>query len=487
MDRNDLPARMKGDAGMSTYDAVVIGAGPNGLAAAVELARAGRSVRVIEGRDTVGGGARTMQLTLPGFRHDVCSAVHPLGLGSPFFRELPLEEHGLRWIHPPVPFAHPISAKEAVLVHRSITATAAELGGTDGEEYEHRIRPLLERWDKIEQHILGPILRFPKHPGAMARFGMVGVLPARTLINAFNSEAGRALMAGAAAHGFIPFNKLLGASFGLLYPLTAHRHGWPFAAGGSQAIVDALASYLSSLGGEIETGRWVKSLAELPQAKVILADVTPDVLVRIGGSSLPSGYSNRLGRYKRGPAAFKVDYALSAPVPWVNARLNDVGTIHLGSAESIAACEHDIWKGKSPARPFVLVSQASLFDHSRAPEGQHTLWAYAHVPQGSTEDFAPAIEQQIEELAPGFGELVLDRCIASPADLESYNPNNLGGDIAGGAHTLRQLLFRPVSGRPYATPVPGLYLCSSSTPPGAGVHGMCGYWAARAALGQELR
>jgi len=487
MDRNDLPARMGGDARMSTYDAIVIGAGPNGLAAAVELARAGRSVKVIEGRETVGGGARTMALTLPGFRHDVCSAVHPLGIGSPFFRELPLEEHGLQWVHPGVPFAHPISPTEAVLVHRSITATAAELGGTDGHEYENRLRPLLERWDQIEQHILGPILRMPKHPAAMARFGMVGVLPARTLINAFNSELGRALMAGAAAHAFIPFSRLLGASFGLLYPLTAHRHGWPFAAGGSQAIVDALASYLRSLGGEIETGRWVKSLAELPSSKVVLADLSPNVLDNIGGSSLPPGYRQRLSRFRRGPAAFKVDYALSGPVPWTNPRLTEAGTLHLGTAESIAACESDIWKGKRPARPFVLVSQASLFDPTRAPAGQHTLWAYAHVPPGSTEDFSTAIEEQIEALAPGFGDRILDRCIASPADLESYNPNNLGGDIAGGAHTLGQLLFRPVPGRPYTTPVPRLYLCSSSTPPGAGVHGMCGYGAARAALERELR
>ena len=487
MDRNDSPARMRGDAGMSTYDAIVIGAGPNGLAAAVELARAGRSVKVIEGRDTVGGGARTMELTLPGFRHDVCSAVHPLGVGSPFFRELPLEEHGLQWVHPVVPFAHPISPQEAVLVHRSITATAAELGGTDGQEYEHRLRPLLNHWDQIEPHILGPVLRMPKHPVAMARFGMVGVLPARTLINAFNSELGRALMAGAAAHSFIPFSKLLGASFGLLYPLTAHRHGWPFAAGGSQAIVDALASYLRSLGGEIETGKWVKSLTELPTSKVVLADVTPNVLVEIGGSSLPAGYRRRLGRFRRGPAAFKIDYALSGPVPWTNPRLTEAGTIHLGTADSIAAGESDIWKGKSPARPFVLLSQASLFDPTRAPAGQHTLWAYAHVPAGSKENFTTAIEDQIEALAPGFGELVLDRCIASPADLETYNPNNLGGDITGGAHTLRQLLFRPVPGGPYKTPVPGLYLCSSSTPPGAGVHGMCGYWAARAALDRELR
>ncbi|HKX76557.1 MAG TPA: NAD(P)/FAD-dependent oxidoreductase [Acidimicrobiia bacterium] len=472
---------------MNNYDAVVIGAGPNGLAAAVELARAGRSVKVIEGHEVVGGGARTMELTLPGFRHDVCSAVHPLGLGSPFLRQLPLEEHGLRWIQPAIPFAHALGPRQSVLVHRSVAATAAELGGTDGEEYEQRIEPLLERWDQIEPHILGPVLRFPRHPLAMARFGWVGVLPARTLVNDFTSEAARALIAGAAAHAYLPFNHLLGASFGLLYPVTAHKYGWPFAAGGSQAIVDALASYLVSLGGEIETGRWVRNLRELPSSKVVLADVTPEVLLGLAAGSLPQSYRRKLARFRRGPGAFKVDYALSGPPAWLDARLRDAGTIHLGSAESIMEGEASIWKGRRPKRPFLLVAQPSRFDPSRAPEGRHTLWAYAHVPYGSEDDFTTDIEAELEALAPGFSDLVLDRCVAAPADLEAYNPNYAGGDITGGAHTLRQILFRPFPGRPYQTAIDGVYLCSASTPPGAGVHGMCGYWAARAALKADLR
>jgi phytoene dehydrogenase-like protein len=470
------------------YDAVVIGSGPNGLAAAIALTRAGRSVKVVEGAPTIGGGARTLALTLPGYRHDVCSAVHPLALGSPFLQELPLEEHGLRWIHPKVPFAHPLSPREAVLVHRSVSATASELGGSDGAEYQRRIAPFVEKWDRIGQHILGPVLRFPRHPLEMARFGWVGALPARTLMNAFGGEPAKALIAGAAAHSYLPLNRILTASFGLLYPITAHRFGWPFAAGGSQAIVDAMASYLRSIGGEIETNHWVKSLSELPESKVVMCDLTPEGLVSIAGSVLPSSYRARLRRFRRAPAAFKADYALRGPVPWANPELAEAGTIHIGSSESIMAAESDIWHGRRPKRPYVLIAQQSLFDPGRAPSGHHTLWAYAHVPSGSTDDFTDAIETEIEYLAPGFREQVVDKAIAGPADLAEYNPNYVAGDITGGAHTLRQILFRPVIGRnPYATPVPGLYLCSSSTPPGAGVHGMCGYWAARTALKRELK
>ncbi len=472
---------------MTKLDAVVVGGGPNGLSAAIALAQAGRSVKVIEGADTIGGGARTMALTLPGFRHDVCSAVHPLGLGSPFFRQLPLEDFGLQWVHPPIPFAHPLSPQEAVFVERSIEATATQLGISDGEEYRRRIEPFVEQWSKIESQILGPMLRVPKHPLAMARFGWVGALPAKTLINAFSDEPAKALIAGAAAHGYLPLNRMLTASFGLLYPITAHRFGWPFAAGGSQSIVDALAGYLRSLGGEIETGRWVKRMADLPPARATLFDVTPDVLMGIAGDHLPGSYRARLRRFRRAPAAFKVDYALAGPVPWTNHRLGLAGTIHIGSSESIAAAESAIWKGHRPVRPFILLAQQSMSDPSRAPSGKHTLWAYAHVPSGSTEDFSGAIEHEIEHLAPGFRDLVIDRCITGPVDLAEYNPNFAGGDITGGAHTLGQVLFRPVPGRnPYATPAKGIYLCSSSTPPGAGVHGMCGYWAAQAALKRDL-
>jgi len=307
-------------------------------------------------------------------------------------------------------------------------------------------------------------------------------------MNAFGGEPAKALIAGAAAHSYLPLNRILTASFGLLYPITAHRFGWPFAAGGSQAIVDAMASYLRSIGGEIETNHWVKSLSELPESKVVMCDLTPEGLVSIAGSVLPSSYRARLRRFRRAPAAFKADYALRGPVPWANPELAEAGTIHIGSSESIMAAESDIWHGRRPKRPYVLIAQQSLFDPGRAPSGHHTLWAYAHVPSGSTDDFTDAIETEIEYLAPGFREQVVDKAIAGPADLAEYNPNYVAGDITGGAHTLRQILFRPVIGRnPYATPVPGLYLCSSSTPPGAGVHGMCGYWAARTALKRELK
>jgi phytoene dehydrogenase-like protein len=466
-----------------SYDAVIVGAGPNGLAAAVALAQAGRSVKVIEGGATIGGGARTMALTQPGFRHDVCSAVHPLGLGSPFFRQLPLEEHGLRWVHPVTPFAHPISPREAVLVHRSVEATAEELGGADGEEYRDRIGPLVEAWDQIESALLGPLLRIPRHPIAMARFGWVGVLPVTTLINSFRHEPARALFAGTGAHSFLPLSKRFTAAYGLLYPITAHRWGWPFAAGGSQAIVEALASYFRSLGGDIETGVWVESLDKLPSSRSVFLDVTPDVFVRICGESLPDTYRRRVSRFRRAAGAFKIDYALSGPVPWANHRLDDAGTIHLGSSQSIIAAEARIWKGEEPERPFILAAQPSLFDPSRAPDGLHTLWVYAHVPRGSVTDYRPQIEREIENLAPGFSERIIESCVSTPADLEAYNPNLAGGDITGGAHTFKQVLFRPMPARnSYRTPLPNVFLCSSSTPPGAGVHGMCGYWAARTAL-----
>ena len=472
---------------MTEPDAVIVGAGPNGLAAAITLALAGRSVSVIEGAETIGGGARTMELTQPGFRHDVCSAVHPLGLGSPFFRELPLEDFGLRWVQPEIPFAHPLSPSEAVFVERSVDATAAQFGKSDGDEYHRRIEPWVKNWAKVEPQILGPVLRVPRHPLAMSRFGLVGALPAKTVINAFAGEPAKALFAGTAAHAFLPLSHPLTASFGLLYPITAHRFGWPFAAGGSQSIVDALAAYLRSLGGQIETGRWVRRMSDLPKAKAVLFDVTPDVLIGIAGDLLPRSYRARLGRFRRAPAAFKVDYALSKAVPWANPRLASAGTIHIGSSESIVAAESAIWKGQRPTRPFILMAQQSMSDPSRAPDGKHTLWAYAHVPSGSTEDFSLAIEQEIEHLAPGFRDLVIQRCITAPEDLAAYNPNYAGGDITGGAYTMSQVLFRPVRGRsPYATAAKGIYLCSSSTPPGAGVHGMCGYWAAQAALKRDL-
>jgi phytoene dehydrogenase-like protein len=424
-----------------------------------------------------------MELTAPGFRHDVCAAVHPLGLGSPFLSTLPLEDFGLRWVHPAIPFAHPLNAREAVFVHRSVEATVAEIGGVDGEEYRNRIGPLVEDWDLIANELLGPVLRIPRHPTKMIKFGWVGIQPATTLIDTFRHEAAKALFAGTAGHSFVPLSRPLTSAYALMYPITAHRLGWPFAASGSQAIVDALAGYLRSLGGEIETGRWIARLEDLPPSRVTLLDVTPDLFAQMAGSRLPASYKLRVRRFRRGPAAFKVDYALSAPVPWTNQRLLDVGTLHLGSSASIIASEAANWKGRRPERPFMLVSQPSLFDPSRAPAGHHTLWVYAHVPHASAENYLGVIETEIEALAPGFRNVIIDRCVSAPSDLEAYNPNNAGGDITGGAHTLRQVVFRPfLKLNPYATPLPGVFLCSSSTPPGAGVHGMCGYWAARTAL-----
>jgi phytoene dehydrogenase-like protein len=469
------------------YDAAVVGAGPNGLAAAVTLARAGRSVVVFEAARTVGGGARTAELTLPGFRHDVCSAVHPLAVGSPFFRSLPLHEHGLEWVHPDHPLGHPLSPREAVVVHRSIVATEAGLDESDAEEYRRRVGSVVDHWDELESQLFGPLLRIPDHIGPFLRFSLVGGLPATQVMAGFSSEAAKAVFAGAAAHSYLPLNRPLTAAFGLLYLATAHKWGWPVARGGSQAIVDALASLLRSLGGEIVTDRPVSSLAELPPTRAVLLDTTPGGLEAITGERLPAGYRRRLAAFRHGPAAFKVDYALAEPVPWANRELEAVGTIHLGTSRSIVAAESAIWDGRHPEQPFTLVSQPSRFDPSRAPAGSHTLWAYCHVPSGSTRDYTEAIEEEIEELAPGFRSSIRARCVSSPADLEAYNPNYVNGDITGGAHLIRQLVFRPVVGRnPYATPLPGVYLCSSSTPPGAGVHGMCGWWAATTALGREL-
>lgn len=473
---------------MSEYDAVVVGAGPNGLSAAVTLAQQGRSVLVVEGADTVGGGARTAELTLPGFRHDVCSAVHPMGVGSPFLRRLPLEDFGLTWLHPRVPFAHPVTAERAVLVHRSVEETAEGLG-SDGVRYRRLFGALIRDWPLIEEQVLGPVLRWPRHPLAMARFGLVGVPSAELVRRLFRTEEAQALVAGCSAHSFLPLTRPLTGAFFVIYPILAHLFGWPVAAGGSQAVVDALAAYLRDLGGEVVTGRPVASLSELPAAKVVMCDLTPQGLARLAGKQLPPSYRWKVRRFRYGPGAYKVDYALSAPVPWANPALADAGTLHLGGTfAEVAAAERDTWAGRIHPRPFTLVAQPSRFDPGRAPEDQHTLWAYAHVPHGCPDDLTALVDAQIERFAPGFRRLVLARSVRRASDWEAYNPNYVGGDIASGAHTLRQVLFRPFPQRnPYATPLDGVYLCSASTPPGAGVHGMCGFWAAQSALQRELR
>ncbi len=463
-------------------DAVVVGSGPNGLAAAIVLAREGLSVRVLEGEDALGGGLRSAPLTLPGYVHDVCAAIHPLGVASPFLRSLPLEQHGVEWIESPAALAHPFDDGPAAVVERSLEATAATLG-RDGGRYLRLIAPLAEDADALLDDILGP-LRLPRHPAAFARFSMRAALPAAALARvAFRGEPARGLFAGLAAHGMLPLSRVPSGAFGLVLGLLAHSAGWPLARGGSQTIADGLASYLRSLGGELETGHRVGSLAELDGARLVLLDVTPRQLLAIGGDRLPDGYRRRLGRHRYGPGAFKLDWALDGPIPWRSPECARAATVHLGATlDEIAASERAPWRGATARRPYVLLAQQSLFDPGRAPAGKHTAWAYCHVPNGSPVDLTERIEAQVERFAPGFGELILARSALSPAALEAHNPNYVGGDINGGAADLRRLLAQPVARSPYATPLPGVFLCSASTPPGGGVHGMCGFHAARAAL-----
>jgi phytoene dehydrogenase-like protein len=439
------------------------------------------SVRVLEAQRTIGGGTRTAELTLPGFRHDVCSAIHPGAAASPFFRSLGLE---LDWLEPPVALAHPLDDGTAVLVHRSVEEMARTLG-LDGDAYRKLIEPLVADWDELAPTLLGQVARLPRHPVALGRFGRSGLRSARGLARArFKTEPARALLAGAAAHSFLPLEQRASASFGLVLLLLAHVSGWPFPRGGSQAIADALAERLRSLGGEIETGHEVKSLRDLPPSDLVLCDVSPTALARLAGNALPTRYRRRLERWRYGPGIFKVDYALDAPIPWRAAEVAEAGTVHLGgTCDEIANSERASWEGRHAERPFVLLAQQSLFDDTRAPTGKHTAWAYCHVPNGSTVDMRPRIEAQIERFAPGFRDRILACATRTTAEVEAENANMVGGDISGGANTLTQLIARPTLRRvPYSTPLPWLYICSASTPPGGGVHGMCGHFAAKAAL-----
>jgi phytoene dehydrogenase-like protein len=439
---------------------------------------------VREGTDTVGGGARSAELTLPGFVHDVCSALHPLGAGSPFFRTLPLADYGLEWIYAPVELAHPFDDGSAVALHRSVGATSAGLG-EDAAAYGHLVGGTARSWERLAPAVLAPLVRLPRHPLELARFGLPALLSGRALARgAFRGERTRALFAGAVAHSMLPLERAGSAAFGLVLLALGHAIGWPLARGGSQRIADALASYLRSLGGEIETGVSVTSLDELPPTRAVLCDVTPRQLLALAGGRLPQGYRRRLERYRYGPGAFKLDWALSAPIPWAAEECRRAACVHVGGTlDEIAASERAPWEGRVEERPFVLLAQATVFDPTRAADGRHTAWAYCHVPNGWDGDATERIEAQIERFAPGFRKLVLARSARGPAELEASNPNLVGGDLNGGVQDLRQLVFRPsLRLVPYSTPVPGLYLCSSSTPPGGGVHGMCGYWAARAAL-----
>ena len=467
----------------SSLDAIVVGAGPNGLAAALAFARAGRTVRVYEAEPTLGGGTRSAELTAPGFVHDVCSTVHALVAASPFLKLQPLAAHGLEFVQPDIPFAHPLDGGDAVAVHRSIEDTARGLGG-DGRSYRALFAPLVERAETLMTALLGPLR--PRDPLLMARFGLSAIRSADSLARRrFEGARARALFAGAAAHSVIPLDYAASAGFALVLMVAAHAAGWPFARGGSQRVADAMASLLRSLGGEIETGHRVESLAELPAARAVLCDVTPRQFLRLAGPALPAGaWRRKLEAFRYGPGVFKIDWALHQPVPWRAEACRRAGTIHLGGTfAEIADSERAAWEGRVHSRPYVLLTQPSLFDPTRAPAGRHTLWAYCHVPNGGAADMTDAIERQIERFAPGFRDCVSHRHVFTPAAMEQRNANLVGGDISGGAADLRQLFARPVSFlNPYRTPIRGVYLCSSSTPPGGGVHGMCGYHAARAAL-----
>ena len=466
-----------------SHDAVVVGSGPNGLSAAITLAQAGHSVQVLEASDTPGGGARTSELTLPGFHHDVCSALHPLAVGSPFLSTLPLEEHGLEWIHPRYPVAHPLDDGSAALLERDVDETAAALDA-DASAYRRVMSPLVRDWETIARGVMGP-LRLPRNPIAMGRFGLRAMRSARGFARGWlRTERGRALFAGIAAHSVTPLEFRGSAAAGLMLQIAGHAVGWPMPRGGAQSITDAMVSYLESLGGEVVTGVRVESLEELPGVGVALLDVGARQLASIAGDGLPQRYRRKLEAFRYGPGVFKMDWALEAPIPWSALDCSFAGTVHVGGTlEEIAAAEAAVWRGEHPERPFVLVAQPSMFDDTRAPQLRHVAWAYCHVPNGSEFDMTERIENQIERFAPGFRERILARSVMKTSDIEDYNANYVGGDIAGGANTLRQLFARPVSAfAPYRTPIEGVYLCSASTPPGAGVHGMCGYWAALDAL-----
>jgi phytoene dehydrogenase-like protein len=469
-------------------DAIVIGSGPNGLAAAITIARAGRSVVVYEGRDTVGGGVRSAELTLPGYVHDVCATILGMSVASPFLGGLDLSRHGMELVHPDAPLAHPLDDGRVALLERSVGATAAGLG-VDGRAYRKLLGPLVREADRIIPFVLGPILRVPAHPLAAARFGRVAIRSSAALARGrFRDEPARALLAGLSAHSMLALDRPTTAAFGLVLAITAHAHGWPLVRGGTRRLADALAAELRSLGGTIVTGQEVTSLDELPPARAILFDTSPRALVTIAGPRIVGRYRAGLAAFRYGPGVFKVDWALDGPIPWRSPAVARAGTVHLGGTlDEIVAAEGEVARGRHPARPFVILVQASLFDPTRAPEGRHTGWAYCHVPNGSSVDMTGRIEAQVERFAPGFRDRILARATAGPADLEASNPNDVGGDINGGIEDLRQLFTRPVARLdPYSTPARGIYLCSASTPPGGGVHGMSGYFAARSALRREF-
>lgn len=470
-------------------DAVVVGSGPNGLAAAITLARAGVAVRVYELADTAGGGLRSAELAGAGFRHDVCSTGHPLAVASPFFRSVDLARHGVRFAHAPLPFAHPLDGGRAAVAHRSVADTAAGLG-VDGPAYADLLGPLVENYETLLRTVLSSLRRIPL-PGeipALLRFARRVARSYARLARGLRTEEAPALMSGAAAHSVLPLTALPTTAYGLILVLLAHAVGWPVVEGGSQALADGLVAELHELGGEVVTGHRVSSLAELPDTKITLLDVAPTALLGLAGDDLPSAYRGFVRRWRYGPGACKVDFALSGPVPWANAEVRRAGTVHLGGRwQEVADSEAAVARGQHPERPYVLTVQATVADPTRAPAGQHTLWTYCHVPNGSDMDMTEAITAQVERFAPGFRDLIVASNVMTASDEERYNPNYVGGDIATGAATVGQTLFRPAPRWDgHRTPLPGVYICSSATAPGPGVHGMCGYWAARSALRREL-
>ena len=465
------------------YDAVVVGSGPNGLAAAITLQQCGLSVLLIEGQQTVGGGLRTAELTLPGFLHDVCSAIHPLAVESPFFKTLPLQSQGLNYIYPTIAAAHPFDTGDAAILSKSLADTARPLGA-DEQSYLDLLEPLINDWPAIVNDILGP-LRIPGHPLKMAGFGLKAITPAISFANKhFKTKEARGLWAGMAAHSILPLSNVLTSAIGLVLMSMGHLNGWPFPRGGSQQISNALATHFISLGGQIQTGFYVNSLNQLPSSHAVLFDVTPRQLLQIAGHRFSDFYKWQLKRFKYGMGVFKIDWALSNSVPFTASVCKQAGTIHLGNTmEEIAASEKMTWHGKHPERPFVLMAQQSVFDASRAPEGKQSVWAYCHVPNGSEKDMTDAIENQVERFAPGFKDSILGKHCLNSMQMQAYNSNYIGGDINGGVINLSQLFTRPaLRFSPYRTSAKGIYICSSSAPPGGGVHGMCGYHAARRAL-----
>ena len=475
------------DTSLSNVDAFIIGSGPNGLSAAITLAQQGLKVKVYEAKATIGGGTRTLELTEPGFKHDICSAVHPTAASSPFFNSLNLKDYGLEWIHPDFPIAHPLEYGESVIVEKSLESTL-ERFGEDSKNYKKLFKEFIDSWEYLSKDVFSS-LRIPKHPLAMMRFGWYGMFSSNLLSNSFfKSERTKAYFSGLAAHSILPLENAFTASFGLLLGTTVHSVGWPIAKGGSHTITKALASYLESLGGEIEVNSPIESLDDFPPDKPILFDLTPQQIVKITGNSISDSLKKKLNSFKYGPGAFKIDFALSEPVPWTNLESRRAGTLHLGGTmEEIAHSEREVWNGVHSEKPYVLISQPSIFDTSRAPANKHVLWSYCHVPNGSTKNMEQQIINQIERYAPGFRDTIISYSSMNAMNFEKYNPNYIGGDINGGAQNLKQLFGRPLlKWDPYKLPGENLYICSSSAPPGGGVHGMGGFNAAKSVLKNDF-